>query len=145
MISIEGVSAWCHQNQLVFGQEKVNSKSNEITVIPKVLDLLDFANKVITIDALGAQREICQKIVGAKGDYVILLTGNQKTLHNAVKLYLSDSKNHEIINENNDKGHDRLEQRIAIVAHDIGWLNELHDWPALMRLGRKKPDTISLL
>ena len=130
------VSAWCHQNQLVFGQEKVNSKSNEITAIPKVLDLLDLENKVITIDAMGAQREICQKIVGAKGDYVISLKGNQRTLHNDVKLYLSDPKNHETINENNEKGHGRLEQRIAIVAHDVAWLNELHDWPGLNGIGQ---------
>lgn len=130
------VSAWCHQNQLVFGQEKVDSKSNEITAIPKVLDLLDLENKVITIDAMGAQREICQKIVDGKGDYVISLKGNQGTLHEDVKLYLKDPKNHEMSNENNDKGHGRLEQRVAVVAHDIGWLNEWHAWPGLKAIGQ---------
>lgn len=130
------VSAWCHKNQMVFGQEKVESKSNEITAIPKVLDLLDLENKVITIDAMGAQRDICQKIIDAQGDYVIALKGNQGTLHEDVKLYLKDTKNHEIINENNDKGHGRLEQRVAVVAHDIAWLNNIHTWPGLKAIGQ---------
>jgi hypothetical protein len=63
------VSAWCHNNQMVFGQEKVASKSNEITAIPKVLKLLDLENKVITIDAMGAQRAIGQQIIDCRGDY----------------------------------------------------------------------------
>ena len=130
------VSAWCHQNQLVFGQEKVDSKSNEITAIPKVLDLLDLEDKVITIDAMGAQRAICQKIVDAKADYVISLKGNQGTLLDDVKLYLRDEKNHEMTNENNDKAHGRLEKRVAVVAHDIAWLNELHQWPGLKAIGQ---------
>jgi predicted transposase YbfD/YdcC len=130
------VSAWCHQNQLVFGQQKVDSKSNEITAIPKVLDLLDLENKIVTIDAMGAQRAICQQIIGAKGEYVISLKGNQGTLHDDVKLYLGDSSHHEMINENNDKGHGRLEQRVAVVAHKIAWLNELHQWPGLKAIGQ---------
>ena len=130
------VSAWCHQNQLVFGQEKADLKSNEITAIPKLLDFLDLENKVITIDAMGAQRSICQQIVDAQGDYVISLKGNQGTLYNDVKLYLSDPTNHEMINENNDKGHGRLEQRIAVVTHNISWLNELHEWPGLKSIGQ---------
>jgi predicted transposase YbfD/YdcC len=130
------VSAWCHENKLVFAQEKVESKSNEIKAIPKVLELLDLENKVITIDAMGAQREICQKIVEGAGDYVIALKGNQGTLHEDVKLYLSDPKNHEMTNENNDKGHGRLEQRVAVVAHEVTWLNESHQWPGLKAIGQ---------
>ncbi len=130
------VSAWCHQNQLVFGQEKVDSKSNEITAIPKVFELLDLENKIVTIDAMGAQRAICQQIIGAKGEYVISLKGNQGTLHDDVKLYLGDSSHHEMINENNDKGHGRLEQRVAVVAHKIAWLNDLHQWPGLKAIGQ---------
>ncbi|MDQ5884168.1 MAG: hypothetical protein QG556_507 [Pseudomonadota bacterium] len=63
------VSAWCHNNHLVFGQERVDDKSNEITAIPKVLDLLDIDHKIITIDAMGCQRDICSQIVDQKGDY----------------------------------------------------------------------------
>ncbi len=130
------VSAWCHNNQLVFGQEKVDAKSNEITAIPKVLKLLDLDHKIITIDAMGCQRDICQQIIDQKGDYVISLKGNQGILHNDVRLYLNEPLNHELINENNDKGHGRIEQRLAAVAHDIAWLQEIHSWPGLKAIGQ---------
>jgi predicted transposase YbfD/YdcC len=130
------VSAWCHNNQMVFGQERVDSKSNEITAIPKVLELLDLKNKIVTMDAMGAQRSICQQIVDAQGDYVISLKGNQGTLHEDVSLYLGDAGHHEMINENNDKGHGRLERRVAAVAHEISWLNEMHNWPGLKAIGQ---------
>ncbi|ETZ07335.1 putative protein YbfL [Holospora obtusa F1] len=63
------VSAWC-KNKMGFAQEKVNEKINEIKAIPKLLKLLDLENKIITIDAMGAQRDMCQQIVERKGDYV---------------------------------------------------------------------------
>src|SRR3984957_16152537 len=61
------VSAWCSANHMIFGQQKIDSKSNEITAIPKLLDLLDIENKIITIDAMGAQRAICQQIIDGQG------------------------------------------------------------------------------
>lgn len=128
------VSAWCHANQLVLGQEKVQEKSNEITAIPKLLKLLDLENKIVTIDAMGAQREICQQIIEQGGDYVIALKGNQSSLKEDVLLYLEDLGNHQLINEQNDKGHGRIEQRIAIVSHEIDWLQERHQWPGLQAI-----------
>jgi len=130
------VTAWCSNNQMVFAQEKVDNKSNEITAIPKVLSLLDLENKVITIDAMGAQRAICQQIIDANGDYVISLKGNQSSLYEDVRLFLGDASNHELINENNDKGHGRLEQRTAAVSRNISWLNEIHSWPGLKSIGQ---------
>ncbi|MDP2194089.1 MAG: ISAs1 family transposase [Alphaproteobacteria bacterium] len=130
------VSAWCHNNKLVFGQEKVDAKSNEIKAIPKLLDLLELDQKIITIDAMGCQRDICQKIIDKNGDYLISLKGNQGTLHDDVGLYLKDPSNHELINENNDKGHGRIEQRVAAVAHNIDWLQEVHSWPGLKSIGQ---------
>jgi predicted transposase YbfD/YdcC len=109
------VSAWCQANQLVLAQEKVDSKSNEITAIPKLLKLLDVRNRIITIDAMGAQREICKQIVEQKGDYVISLKGNQGRLHGDVMRYFNDEKilGKSLFSEENDKGHGRIEQRIA--------------------------------
>jgi predicted transposase YbfD/YdcC len=130
------VSAWCHNNQLVFGQERVDAKSNEITAIPKVLELLDLEHKIITIDAMGCQRDICRQIVESEGNYVISLKGNQGTLHDDVILYLRDATNHELVNENNDKGHGRIEQRVAAVSHDISWLQDIHEWPGLKAIGQ---------
>jgi predicted transposase YbfD/YdcC len=129
------VSAWCHNNKMVFGQEKVHEKSNEITAIPKVLSLLDLPGKVITIDAMGAQRSICDQIVQNQGDYVIALKGNQLTLQRDVQLYLNDPKNHQLSHETHDKGHGRVERRVAGVSHDIGWLQAEHDWPGLKAIG----------
>jgi hypothetical protein len=134
--AIHIVSAWCHNNQMVFGQTKVDSKSNEIAAIPEVLKMLDLENKVITIDAMGAQRTICSQIVEGGGDYVISLKGNQGTRHEDVKMHLEDPQNYLLTNESNDKGHGRIEQRIASVSHDIEWLNESHKWPGLKAVGK---------
>lgn len=130
------VSAWCHANQLVLAQQKVDNKTNEIKAIPKLLKLLDLNNRIVTLDAMGAQRDICQQIIEQGGDYIISLKGNQGTLHEDVKLYLSDKEHHEFINENNDKGHGRIEQRVACVAHTIDWLQKEHDWPGLKAIGQ---------
>lgn len=130
------VSAWCQANQLVLAQQKIDSKSNEITAIPELLKLLDLNNRIITLDAMGAQRDICQQIIDHGGDYVISLKGNQGTLHSDVKLYMADKENHELINENNDKGHGRIEQRVAYVSHNIEWLQEEHNWPGLKAIGQ---------
>lgn len=130
------VSAWCQANQLVLAQEKVNAKSNEITAIPQLLKLLDLRDRIVTIDAMGAQREICAQITGQLGDYVVCLKGNQGTLHDDVKQYLSDAKYHEEINENNDKGHGRIEQRTAVVNRSIRWLQQEHEWPGLKTIGK---------
>lgn len=131
------VSAWCQSNQLVLAQEKVDEKSNEITAIPKLLKLLDLRNRTVTIDAIGAQRDICTQIVAQDGDYVISLKGNQGTLHQDISTYFADSR---LLKrcasfEENDKGHGRIEQRIAYVCEDIAWLQKEHDWPGLKSIG----------
>jgi predicted transposase YbfD/YdcC len=130
------VSAWCKNNKMVFGQEKVESKSNEIKAIPKLLELLDLKDKIITIDAMGCQRDICSQIIERQGDYVICLKGNQGNLHKDVSLYLSDRSNHEMINENHDKGHGRIESRVASVSSNIDWLQNIHNWPGLKSIGQ---------
>jgi predicted transposase YbfD/YdcC len=143
------VIAWCQSNQLVLAQEKVASKSNEITAIPKLLKLLDLQDRVVTIDAMGAQREICQQIIDQNGEYVISLKGNQGTLYEDVCSFLADTDHHEDTNENNDKGHGRLEQRTAAVSSMVDWLKKEHEWPGLSAVGmvtakvlRKEKETI---
>jgi predicted transposase YbfD/YdcC len=138
------VSAWCKENQLVLSQEKVSDKSNEITAIPKLLKLLDLENKIITIDAMGAQREICHQIISQGGDYVICLKGNQGNLYEDAKTFLEDKANHQYINEDNDKGHGRIEQRLAIATDDIEWLQAIYDWPGLKSIGVVKSHTIKI-
>jgi predicted transposase YbfD/YdcC len=131
------VSAWCHANQLVLAQEKVDSKSNEITALPKLIGLLDLKGRIVTIDAMGAQREICSQIIAQGGDYVISLKGNQGRLHQDVSDYFSDPKllSESESSEENDKGHGRLEQRIAYSTDNIAWLQKIHEWPGLKSIG----------
>ena len=83
--AIHMVSAWASENQLVLGQVKVADKSNEITAIPKLLNLLDVQGCIVTIDAMGAQKEIAQQIIDQGADYVLSLKGNQGTLHEDVQ------------------------------------------------------------
>jgi predicted transposase YbfD/YdcC len=72
------VSAWCSANNLVLGQVKTDEKSNEITAIPELLDLLYLEGCVVTLDAMGCQKKIAEKIRKKKADYIISLKGNQK-------------------------------------------------------------------
>lgn len=91
----------------------------------------------MTIDAMGAQREICAQIVAQGGDYVISLKGNQGTLHQDVSTYFSDPNflSTCVSSEENNKGHGRLEQRIAYSSGNIDWLQEEHAWPDLKSIG----------
>ena len=73
------VSAWCSGQNLVLGQVKVDKKSNEITAIPELLDLLQIHGAIVTIDAMGCQRTIAQQIIDKRGDYIFSLKGNQGT------------------------------------------------------------------
>lgn len=122
---------------MVLAQEKVDSKSNEITALPKLIELLDLKGRIVTIDAMGAQREICSQIIAQGGDYVISLKGNQGTLHQDVAEYFSDSKLLSMCesSEENDKGHGRLEQRTAYSSGVIDWLQKEHQWPGLKSIG----------
>lgn len=131
------VSAWCHANQLTLAQEKIDNKSNEITALPKLIKLLDLQGSIVTIDAMGAQRKICEQILEQDGDYVISLKGNQGTLHQDVAAYFDDPTvlSESLCFEENDKGHGRLEQRIAYSFDNIEFLQKKHDWPGLKSIG----------
>lgn len=124
------VSAWSEANQLVLGQIRVADKSNEITAIPLLLELLDLAGKTVTIDAMGCQREIAQQIIEQGGDYVLALKGNQKTLLEDVKAYFEQKNNYASWQEL-DKGHGRYEERRCTATDDIAWLRQEHEWPGL--------------
>lgn len=131
------VSAWCEANEMVLGQQKVDNKSNEITAIPKLLDILDLEERIITIDAMGAQRDICNKILLKGGYYVISLKGNQGNVHNEVKEYFGDSELQKLCHVFKEvhKGHGRIEIREAYVTDDIDWLQRYNDWPGLKSIG----------
>jgi len=134
---IHMVSAFAARQRLVLGQVKVAEKSNEITAIPKLLDLLAIEGAIVTIDAMGCQREIAQKIVDKKADYVLALKGNQGTLRDDVELFVTEQKAAGFKDcrisrtETVDGDHGRIETRTTTVIHDIDWLKKRHHWPGL--------------
>ena len=131
------VSAFAARQRLVLGQIKVAEKSNEITAIPKLLELLAIEGAIVTIDAMGCQREIAQKIVEKKADYVLALKGNQGTLREDVELFVAEQeavgfKDSKISREQTvDGDHGRIETRTVTVIHDVAWLQQRHNWPGL--------------
>ena len=89
---IHMVSAFAARQRLVLGQIKVAEKSNEIVAIPRLLDMLAIEGAIVTIDAIGCQREIASKIIGKKADYMLALKGNQGTLREDVELFANEQK-----------------------------------------------------
>ena len=89
-LPIHMVSAFAARQRLVLGQVKVAEKANEIVAIPKLLDMLDIEGAVVTIDAMGCQRAIAQKIMDKKADYILALKGNQGTLRDDVELFVKE-------------------------------------------------------
>ena len=127
------VSAYAHEAGLILAQRAVDGKSNEITAIPELLDMLALEGAIVTIDAMGTQKEIAGRIVAGKADYVLALKGNQGTLEQDAALFFADPvltadcPSH----QETTGGHGRIEER-TVRAADAAWLAERHpDWKAL--------------
>ena len=134
---IHMVSAFAARLRLVLGQVKVADKANEIVAIPELLDMLAVEGAIVTIDAMGCQRDIAQKIVDKKADYVLALKGNQGTLREDVELFAAEQKandfKHATVSRDQtvDGDHGRIETRTVTVVHDVAWLQQRHQWPGL--------------
>ena len=135
------VSAWATANRLVLGQEATEEKSNEIAAIPKLLELLELHGCIVTIDAMGCQREIAEQIVNQGADYVLGLKGNQSSLHEAVEDYFSTAQaagfeqvKHTCLEEI-DKEHGRLETRRYWITEDLCTLPKTELWKGLRSIG----------
>ncbi len=137
---IHMVSAFAARQRLVLGQVKVAEKSNEIVAIPHLLDMLALEGAIVTIDAMGCQREIATKIIDKKADYVLALKGNQTSLHEDAELFVKEQKANGFkdttISQHScvDGDHGRIETRRTTVIEDIAWLQERHGWPGLKSL-----------
>jgi predicted transposase YbfD/YdcC len=140
------VSAWAEENRLVLGQRKVNEKSNEITAIPELLDLLEVAGCIVTIDAIGCQKEIAQKIVDQQAEYVLAVKENQLHLYEDLayhfQLYLQEENPLQWIEDQHQitgKDHGRIETRQCWVLSASVYqesVRGLSDWPQLQSLVR---------
>jgi predicted transposase YbfD/YdcC len=135
--AIHMVSAFAARQRLVLGQVKVAEKSNEIIAIPKLLDMLAIEGAIVTIDAMGCQREIAKTIIDKKADYVLALKGNQGSLREDVEVFAAEQKARNFadtrISQDTtiDGDHGRIETRTTTVMHDIEWLQARHGWAGL--------------
>jgi predicted transposase YbfD/YdcC len=132
------VSAWASQQGLTLGQVAVDAKSNEITAIPLLLDLLDLQDKVVTIDAMGCQTEIAAQIVTGGGDYVLAVKDNQPTLHAEVREAFAtalDSEDPRLRRHASEEtSHGRQERRVVWVLPAAGHVSARAAWVGLCSL-----------
>jgi predicted transposase YbfD/YdcC len=142
------VSAWATANQISLGQVIVDQKSNEITAIPKLLELLDVSGCLVTIDAMGSQAEIAGKIVEGKADSVLAVKGNQPTLHDAIMDFFLDHREDDFArvkvsrHETKEHGHGRDEHRTSYVCDVPDDLPDRGRWKGLKRIGVAISDTV---
>src|SRR5260370_3369496 len=132
--AIHMVSAFAARQRIVLGQVKGSEKSNEIVAIPALLDMMSIEGAVVTIDAMGCQRDIATKIIEKKADYIVALKGNQGTLREDVEVFADEQKalkyrdatisTHETV----DADHGRTETQNYTGIQDVEWLPAIHQW-----------------
>lgn len=130
---IHMVSAWSGANNMVLAQQKVDDKSNEITAIPRLLGLLMIKGCTVTIDAMGCQKDIAEKIVGKEADYILAVKDNQERLHDDIKEAFGHGQSIETHTQGN-VGHGRIEKRTCRVIRDTDWVCNKEQWPGLQSL-----------
>ena len=146
--AIHMVSAWASASHLVLGQVKTNEKSNEITAIPELLDILEIEGCIVTIDAMGCQKKITKKIIDGGGDYAIAVKGNQPSLYQAIDdLFgsasvekLDSSEFDFYCSENTDHG--RHETRWCLVTDNLEQIPMCSEWKGLRTAGIVVSDVV---
>ena len=135
--AIHMVSAWCQSNQLVLGQLATDAKSNEITTIPKLLDLLDLEGAIVTADALNCQKSIARKVIEAGADYLLQVKGNQPALHEELKLLFEQGLRDDsqgipyAYAEETGGDHGRIEIRRLWSTWEVDWFADRRQWQGL--------------
>ena len=127
------VSAFDTRSGLILGEERVENKSNEITAIPLLLDLLIIKGNLVSIDAMGCQKAIAEKIISKNADYLLALKGNQNALLEEVRDYFGSKdclKNCAVVTRM-DKGHGRIEKRTCYATSDVSWISKISEWKKL--------------
>jgi predicted transposase YbfD/YdcC len=136
------VTAWATDNRLVLAQLPVNQKSNEIPAFPALLSLLDVRDCVVTIDAMGCQKEIARQIIDQGGDYLLALKANQPTMEEGVRLFFEDGREHGFGSHpvrgsrSVEKDHGRIETREYWMTEAIDWLDGKEAWAGVRSIGR---------
>lgn len=131
------VSAWAVDHHISLGQVKTDEKSNEITAIPQLLDALDIKGCTITIDAMGCQKKITEKIKKNKANYVLAVKKNHELLYKSMETFFegyqwrAEKENRISVFETSKKGHGRIEKRKCIVCNNLYWLTGYKEWDGL--------------
>lgn len=141
--AIHMVSAWSAENQLVLAQEKVDEKSNEINAIPTLLESLELNGAIISIDAMGCQKEIAADIIANEADYILAVKGNQESLFQQVKNEFSRQElpTHSLI----EKGHGRITNWEVSVQSNLTFIDDTHLWPKIRSLVKVTTQTTHLI
>lgn len=144
--AVHMVSAWAADNGVVFGQIAVDDKSNEITAIPALLKLLRIKGLIVTIDAIGCQKEIAAQVVEQGGEYVLAVKDNQPTLHRDIREMFDWAEKRGFAglrhahSEETSKGHGRVETRRVSVLWDLSQIKDAAAWPGLRCLVRVRSE-----
>lgn len=146
--AVHMISAWAGEHGVVFGQEAVGDKSNEIAAIPKLLELLDLRGMTVTIDAIGCQKAIAEKIVNSGGEYVLAVKDNQPTLHADVARVFDEAAGRcgrDAARDTHvevDKGHGRIETRTTTITWNPRDLTEASGWAGVTCLARVERERV---
>jgi len=146
--AIHMVSAWATANCMTLGQVVVDEKSNEITAIPKLLEIIEVSGCLVTIDAMGCQTEIAEKIVTAGADYVLAVKGNQSTLCDGIEAFFIDHLEDDFArqkvsrHETDEQGHGREEKRSYLVCPVPDDLPDRRRWKKLTAIGVAINETV---
>ena len=129
------VSAFAAENQLTLGEICVEEKTNEITAVPELLDLIDVKSDIVTADAMSCQKKIAEKIIDKKADYTIGLKQNQPTLYKDAEDYFKEFSVNIPSKTTIEKGHGRIEKREYQLLTDLSWLEQKDECKGLNALG----------
>ena len=138
------VSAWSKEDGFCLGQKAVEEKSNEITAIPELLEKIQIKGQIITIDAMGTQKGIAEKIRAKRADYVLAVKGNQGTLHEELREYFGDEELRKKVKEGGgykrtrEKAHGQIETREYYQTEEIRWLSQRKEWKGIKSIGMEQ-------
>jgi predicted transposase YbfD/YdcC len=144
--AIHMVNAWATESGLSLGQVATDEKSNEITAVPRLLELLQLKGCIVTLDAMGCQKEIAGRIVSKGADYLLQVKGNQPQLHMELEAYFTQALKHDFadvpfdVHETTERGHGRRERRRTYCTKDISALSTGESWPGLKSIAMREAE-----
>jgi predicted transposase YbfD/YdcC len=126
-VGVYMMGAWASQNKLLLGQLKVDEKTNEMIVMPQLLEILNIKGCIVTADALNCQKAVAEKIIDKEADYILAVKGNHPILEaQIIQSFQLETPTTEFVS--NDKDHGRIEKRTCQVLTDLKWIEQKEEW-----------------